>query len=34
VRDAVNSALTANPGGVKAKVQLPTGITVSGVVIA
>jgi hypothetical protein len=34
VRDAVNSALTANPGGVKAKVQLPTGITVSGVAIA
>ena len=32
VRDAINYALTANPGGVKAKVQLPTGITVSDVV--
>lgn len=34
VRDAVNAALTANPGGVKAKVQLPSGITVSQVVFA
>jgi len=34
VRDAINAALTANPGGVKAKVQLPTGITVSAVAIA
>jgi len=34
VRDAINSALTANPGGVKAKVNLPTGITVSGIVVA
>jgi hypothetical protein len=34
VRDAVNAALTANPGGVKAKVQLPSGITVSQVVLA
>ena len=34
VRDAVNAALTANPGGVKAKVNLPTGITVSSVGIA
>jgi hypothetical protein len=34
VRDAINAALTANPGGVKAKVNLPTGITVSGIVIA
>jgi len=34
VRDAVNAALTANPGGVKARVQLPAGITVSQVVIA
>ena len=32
VRDAINYALTANPGGVKAKVQLPSGITVSNVV--
>ena len=28
MRDAVNYALTANPGGVKAKVQNPSGITV------
>ena len=34
VRDAVNYALTANPGGVKARVQLPTGITVTGVVFS
>lgn len=34
VRDAINAALTANPGGVKAKVQLPTGITVTGITIA
>ncbi len=34
VRDAVNAALTANPGGVKAKVQLPDGITVSAVAFA
>ena len=34
VRDAVNAALTANPGGVKARVQLPVGITVSKVEIA
>lgn len=34
VRDAVNAALTANPGGVKARVQLPTGITVSSVAFA
>ena len=32
VRDAINKALTANPGGVKAKVNLPTGITVTNVV--
>jgi|TARA_R100000027_G_scaffold1377_2_gene1487 hypothetical protein len=32
VRDAINYALTANPGGVKAKVQLPSGITVSNIV--
>jgi hypothetical protein len=30
--DAINYALTANPGGVKAKVQLPSGITVSNIV--
>ena len=34
VRDAVNAALTANPGGVKARVQLPAGITVSAIAIA
>ena len=34
VRDAVNYALTANPGGVKAKVHLPDGIEVSGVVFS
>jgi hypothetical protein len=34
VRDAINAALTANPGGVKARVQLPAGITVSGIAIA
>ena len=32
VRDAINYALTANPGGVKAKVKLPSGITVSDIV--
>ncbi len=31
VRDAVIYALTANPGGIKAKVKLPSGITVSAV---
>ena len=34
VKDAVNAALTANPGGVKAKVHLPSGITVTGVGVA
>ena len=34
VRDAINYALTANPGGVKAKVQLPSGITVSAIALA
>jgi len=34
VRDAISYALTANPGGVKAKVTLPTGITVSDVVFS
>jgi len=34
VRDAINYALTANPGGVKAKVQLPSGITVSQIALA
>ena len=31
VRDAVAYALSANPGGVKAKVALPAGITVTGI---
>ena len=34
VRDAINAALTANPGGEKVKVQLPAGVTISGVTIA
>jgi len=34
VRDAINYALTANPGGVKAKVALPSGITVSAIVFS
>jgi hypothetical protein len=34
VRNAVNAALTANPGGVKARVQLPAGVTVSSIAIA
>ena len=34
VRDAINAALTANPGGVKAREQLPTGISVSQIAIA
>jgi len=34
VRDAINAALTANPGGVKARVNLPAGIAVTGIAIA
>ena len=34
VRDAINAALTANPGGVKARVQLPAGITVTGITVS
>ena len=34
VKDAINAALTANPGGVKAKVQLPSGITVTRIQVA
>ena len=34
VRDAINYALTANPGGVKAKVQLPSGVTVTEIAIS
>ncbi len=33
MRDAINYALTANPGGVKAKVQNPSGISISAIVI-
>jgi|TARA_R100000482_G_C5128583_1_gene150342 hypothetical protein len=34
MRDAINYALTANPGGVKAKVQNPSGISISAVVVS
>jgi hypothetical protein len=34
MREAINYALTANPGGVKAKVQLPAGITISVIAIS
>jgi hypothetical protein len=34
MREAVNYALTANPGGVKAKVSLPSGITISAIVLS
>ena len=34
VRDAVNAAIAANPGGVMATVNLPTGITVTGIASA
>ena len=34
MRDAINYALTANPGGVKAKVQNPSGISISAIVIS
>ena len=34
VRDAVNAALTVNPIGVKTRVELPAGITVSSVAVA
>ncbi len=34
VRDAIIYALTANPGGIKAKVSLPSGISVSQVVFS
>lgn len=33
LRDAINYCLTANPGGVLAKVKMPAGVTVTGVVI-
>ena len=34
LEDAVHSAITANPGGVKARVQLPSGTTVSAIALA
>ncbi len=34
VRDAINYALTANPGGVKAKVKLPSGVTVTEIAVS
>ena len=34
MREAINYALTANPGGVKAKVSLPSGITISAIVLS
>ena len=34
LRDAINYCLTANPGGVLAKVKMPAGVTVTSVVIA
>ncbi len=34
VLNAINSSMTANPGGVKAKVQLPTGVQITAVAVA
>ncbi len=34
LRDAIQYALTANPGGVKAKVKLPDGVTISAIAVA
>ena len=33
IKDAVNSAMTANPGGVVASVNLPSGTTITGFAI-
>ncbi len=33
LRDAINYALTANPGGILAKVKMPAGATVTGIVV-
>ena len=33
LRDAINYCLTANPGGVKAKVKIPAGVTVTEIAI-
>ena len=34
VLNAINAAMTANPGGIKAKVQLPAGVEVTAISIA
>ena len=34
VLNACNAAMTANPVGIKAKVQLPTGVAISAVAVA
>jgi len=34
VLNACNAAMTANPGGIKAKVQLAAGIEITGVAVA
>ncbi len=34
VLNACNAAMTANPGGIKAKVQLPAGVEITAVAVA
>ena len=34
LRDAINYALTANPGGILAKVKIPAGATVTGIAVS
>ena len=34
LRDAINYALTANPGGILAKVKIPAGAGVTGIVVS
>jgi hypothetical protein len=34
VLNAINAAMTANPGGIKAKVQLPAGVEVTALSVA
>ncbi len=34
LKDAINYALTANPGGILAKVKIPAGATVTGIVVS
>jgi len=34
VLNACNAAMTANPGGIKAKVQLPSGVEITNVAVA